>query len=104
MHLHDLSDRAMLLTIAATSAMLAMSTPATNTYDCIIVGSGLGGLSAGAMLAKYGKSVLVCEAHSIPGGCAHSFERSGFSFDSGPSLWSLRHTVAQSNAPGARCD
>ena len=78
----------MLLTIAATSAMLAMSTPATNTYDCIVVGSGLGGLSAGAMLAKYGKSVLVCEAHSIPGGCAHSFERSGFSFDSGPSLWS----------------
>lgn len=57
-------------------------------FDCIVVGSGLGGLSAGSLLARYGKSVLVCEAHTIAGGCAHSFERGGFTFDSGPSLWS----------------
>ena len=59
-----------------------------NEYDVVVVGSGLGGLSAGALLAKYGERVLVCEAHSIAGGCAHSFERNGYTFDSGPSLWS----------------
>jgi len=67
------------------------STPlatATDEYDVVVVGSGLGGLSAGALLAKYGLSVCVCEAHTIAGGCAHSFERGGFTFDSGPSLWS----------------
>jgi len=53
-----------------------------------VVGSGLGGLSAGALSAKYGHKVLVCEAHYIAGGCAHAFERGGYTFDSGPSLWS----------------
>ena len=66
----------------------AFAAAAAAPYDVIVVGSGLGGLSAGALCSKYGKKVLVCEAHSIPGGCAHSFERSGFTFDSGPSLWS----------------
>jgi phytoene dehydrogenase-like protein len=56
--------------------------------DAIVIGSGIGGLSCAAMLAKYGLSVIVCESHSIPGGAAHSFERNGFKFDSGPSLYS----------------
>ena len=30
----------------------------------------------------------MCESHTISGGCAHSFERSGFKFDSGPSIFS----------------
>jgi len=57
-------------------------------YDVIVIGSGIGGLSAGSLASRYGKRTLVCEAHSIPGGAAHSFERSGYTFDSGPSLWS----------------
>lgn len=56
--------------------------------DVVIIGSGLGGLSCGALLARYGLEVKVCESHSIPGGAAHAFEREGFSFDSGPSLYS----------------
>jgi phytoene dehydrogenase-like protein len=56
--------------------------------DAIVIGSGIGGLSCAALLAKYGLSVIVCESHSIPGGAAHSFERDGFKFDSGPSLYS----------------
>ena len=45
-------------------------------------------MRAGALSAKYGHKVLVCEAHYIAGGCAHAFERGGYTFDSGPSLWS----------------
>jgi len=56
--------------------------------DVIIIGSGIGGLSCGAILAHYGFEVIVCESHSIPGGAAHSFNRNGFKFDSGPSLYS----------------
>ncbi|MEB3267992.1 MAG: NAD(P)/FAD-dependent oxidoreductase, partial [Leptolyngbya sp.] len=56
--------------------------------DVIVIGSGLGGLVAGALLARYGRRVVICEAHSIPGGAAHGFERQGFHFDSGPSFFS----------------
>ena len=55
--------------------------------DVIVIGSGIGGLTAGAMLAKYGKNVLICESHAVPGGAAHSFSRQGFQFDSGPSFY-----------------
>ncbi|HEY9888836.1 MAG TPA: NAD(P)/FAD-dependent oxidoreductase, partial [Candidatus Obscuribacterales bacterium] len=56
--------------------------------DVVIIGSGIGGLSCGALLARYGFGVVVCESHTIPGGAAHGFERGGFRFDSGPSLYS----------------
>ena len=55
--------------------------------DAIIIGSGIGGLTAAGMLARYGKRVLLCESHSIAGGAAHSFKRRGFEFDSGPSFY-----------------
>jgi len=56
--------------------------------DVVIIGSGVGGLSCAALLARYGFDVIVCESHSIPGGAAHGFTRHGFKFDSGPSLYS----------------
>ncbi|WAL59172.1 phytoene desaturase family protein [Thermocoleostomius sinensis] len=55
--------------------------------DVIVIGSGIGGLTAAALLARYGKSVIVCESHAIPGGAAHGFSRQGFLFDSGPSFF-----------------
>lgn len=58
------------------------------TTDIVIIGSGIGGLSCAALLARYGFRVIVCESHSIAGGAAHGFERDGFKFDSGPSLYS----------------
>ncbi|ACK72018.1 FAD dependent oxidoreductase [Gloeothece citriformis PCC 7424] len=64
-----------------------MSNTQNTSLDVIIIGSGIGGLTAGALLARYGKKVLICESHSIPGGAAHSFSRQGFKFDSGPSFY-----------------
>ncbi len=56
--------------------------------DIVVIGSGIGGLSCAALLARYGFEVIVCESHTIPGGAAHAFERQGYRFDSGPSLYS----------------
>ncbi|UCE13846.1 MAG: NAD(P)/FAD-dependent oxidoreductase [Candidatus Heimdallarchaeota archaeon] len=44
-------------------------------YDVIIIGAGLGGLTAGAKLAKEGKTVLLVEQHHKVGGCATTFSR-----------------------------
>ena len=56
--------------------------------EVVVIGSGIGGLSCAALLARYGLRVVVCESYSRPGGAAHAFERQGFTFDSGPSLYS----------------
>jgi carotene isomerase len=59
----------------------------SDSWDIIIIGSGIGGLTASNLLAYRGKKVLICESHAIPGGAAHSFTRQGFHFDSGPSFY-----------------
>ncbi|XP_037320126.2 inactive all-trans-retinol 13,14-reductase [Pungitius pungitius] len=51
--------------------------------DVIVIGSGIGGLTAGATLAKAGKRVLVLEQHDQAGGCCHTFIEKGFEFDVG---------------------
>ncbi|WP_267643955.1 phytoene desaturase family protein [Haloarchaeobius amylolyticus] len=51
------------------------------TWDTVVVGAGLGGLTAGATLAQRGRDVLVLERHSIPGGCATTFDRGDFEFE-----------------------
>lgn len=56
-------------------------------WDVITIGSGIGGLVAAGLLARYGKRVLLCESHTIAGGAAHGFSREGFHFDSGPSFY-----------------
>jgi prolycopene isomerase len=55
--------------------------PRSETYDAVVVGTGLGGLSAAACLAKAGKSVLVVERQDGPGGNAHAFRRGPYTFD-----------------------
>jgi all-trans-retinol 13,14-reductase len=51
-------------------------------WDVIVIGSGLGGLSAAAAFARQGYKALVLEQHTAPGGYATTFKRpGGFVFD-----------------------
>ncbi|MCK5353679.1 MAG: NAD(P)/FAD-dependent oxidoreductase, partial [Methyloprofundus sp.] len=54
--------------------------------DIIVIGSGMGGLTAAALLAKTGKQVLVLEQHDRAGGYAHGFQRKKYFFDAGVHL------------------
>ncbi len=61
-----------------------------STYDVIVIGSGLGGLSCAAAFARQGYKALVIEQHDKPGGFATAFQRpGGFLFEV-----SLHSTVA----------
>lgn len=64
------------------------------TYDAIVIGSGMGGLSAAALMAREGKRVLVLERHYIVGGYTHFFQRKGYAWDVG------LHYVGQVHIPG----
>ncbi len=53
-------------------------------WDAIVIGSGIGGLTAAAMLSIHaGRRVLVLERHYVAGGFTHSFHRPGFDWDVG---------------------
>lgn len=58
-----------------------MSTP-----NVVVIGAGVGGLTAAALLAKHGLNVTVLESHSYPGGCAGTFYHQGYRFDAGATL------------------
>jgi len=57
------------------------TTPTHDAYDAVVVGSGIGGLTAAALMAAAGRRVLVCEAQSAPGGYVHSFQRGPYTLD-----------------------
>src|SRR5579864_4097817 len=53
-------------------------------WDAIVIGSGIGGLTAAALLSKHArKKVLVLERHYTAGGYTHSFHRPGYVWDVG---------------------
>ena len=52
-------------------------------YDTIVIGSGIGGLTAAAFLSKEGQKVLVLERHYTAGGFTHIFKRNGYEWDAG---------------------
>ncbi|MGB2247157.1 MAG: phytoene desaturase family protein [Alcanivorax sediminis] len=67
-------------------------------YDAIIIGSGIGGLTAAACLSKLGKKVLVLEQHYTAGGFTHSYDRNGYEWDVGVHYigdMGAKHTMAR---------
>jgi all-trans-retinol 13,14-reductase len=53
------------------------------TFDTIIIGSGVGGLATAICLARAGQKVVVLEQHYVPGGWSHSFTLNGQRFSPG---------------------
>ncbi|KAL7469649.1 hypothetical protein ACHAXS_009907 [Conticribra weissflogii] len=89
------------------STFSSLRSTATDEVDCIVIGSGIGGLSCASLLAATGRTVKVLEKHYELGGCAHEFymDMEGrtvpssalkpgekrndlFHFEAGPSLYS----------------
>ena len=58
-----------------------------NSADVIIVGSGIGGLTAAALLQAKGFSTLTFEKNRYPGGSCASFRHQGYTFDAGASVF-----------------
>lgn len=54
--------------------------------DAIVIGTGFGGITAAALLAKAGYDVLTLEAASEIGGCASKFDRGGYRFSAGATV------------------
>lgn len=50
-------------------------------YDAIVIGGGMGGLTASGLLARKGWKVLLLEKENQPGGYVVSFRRGGYTFD-----------------------
>lgn len=92
---------------STTTARSKQNNDEEEVVDVVIIGSGIGGLSCGGLLAATGRTVKVLERHYEIGGCAHEFHvdmngrtiptaaikdkehhRRLFHFEAGPSLYS----------------
>lgn len=60
-----------------------MTDTESNHWEVIVVGSGMGGMTAAAALSKMGQKVLLLEQYNTLGGLTHSFTRDGFTWDAG---------------------
>jgi prolycopene isomerase len=64
-------------------------------YDIIVIGAGIGGLTAAAKLASTGKRIIVLEKIHHIGGTSHIFRRGGFIFPMGPLSFSYPDLVSK---------
>ncbi len=68
---------------AVTSEASSVDASRVKAPRIVVVGAGIGGLTTAALLAHRGYRVLVLEQARVPGGCASTFRRRGFTFDVG---------------------
>ena len=67
----------------------------------VVIGAGLGGMSAAAHLVKAGHEVTIVERDSIPGGLAGVVESNGFRLDNGPTVLTMPNLLEEAfNALG----
>ncbi len=64
----------------------------------VVIGAGLGGLSAAAHLSRSGHEVTVLERDSVPGGRAGAVVGSGFHLDNGPTVLTMPNLLADTFA------
>ncbi|MFW6457211.1 MAG: phytoene desaturase family protein [Planctomycetota bacterium] len=67
----------------------------TNGKRVVVIGAGLGGISAALSLAAEGYDVEIFEKNDHVGGKLNLLEKDGFSFDLGPSILTLPHYFEQ---------
>ena len=65
------------------------------TKKAIIIGSGVGGMATAIRLSVQGFEVSVYEKNAGPGGKITSFEKDGFNFDAGPSLFTQPQNIEE---------
>ncbi|MDT4894780.1 MAG: phytoene desaturase [Pseudonocardiales bacterium] len=75
-----------------------MRTVTGPTDTVVVVGAGLGGLSAALHLAGAGRNVVVVEREPVPGGSAGQIRDHGYHFDTGPTVLTMPHLVAEALA------
>lgn len=68
-------------------------------YDAIVIGSGLGGLTAGALFARAGRRVLVLERNAAFGGAATTYHRGSMTIEA-----SLHETTDPRNSTDPKAD
>jgi phytoene desaturase len=75
-----------------------MRTVSGSSDTVVIVGAGLGGLSAALHLAGAGRHVTVVEREAVPGGRCGLVQSHGYRFDTGPTVLTMPDLLAQSFA------
>jgi phytoene desaturase len=65
-----------------------------STHHVVVVGAGLGGLSAALRLAGAGRQVTLVEREHVPGGRAGLLELDGYRFDTGPTVLTMPDLIA----------
>jgi phytoene desaturase len=68
------------------------------TDHVVVVGAGLAGLSAALRLAGAGRKVTVVEREAVPGGRNGLLKKSGYSFDTGPSVLTMPDLISDALA------
>lgn len=72
------------MTVSEVAEQRSMGTPyrksvgISGKFDALVIGSGMGGLSAASLLAQSGRRVLVLEQHNVIGGLTQSYMRKGY--------------------------